>query len=326
MKWLKINDYVAFKEAINYYKNNNISKTQVAQKFGVNRKSIFFDKPELLNNYEYEFEDKIYALDEREKEIIQEYINTSATQQDIRRKYGTKPETLIHYLKIMNLPYDRKYKKEYNRNAFNEIKTEEDAYWLGFITADGYLNEERHFLNIKLGEKDMGHLEKFCHYLNAKPEEFIVKDKGGSNNLVYSVTFNSIELENNLKQYGLQQRKSTKENYYQVQTHLIRHYIRGIFDGDGGFIENNQKNRIDRIQIVGSLNILNSIKEEIEQYVVDVNPINVKQKELYVLLISGYNKIYKVSHWLYEDSNIYLDRKMIQYNRLKLEQQRHGRE
>lgn len=28
----------------------------------------------------------------------------------------------------------------YNKNAFNIIETEEDAYWLGFILADGYVS------------------------------------------------------------------------------------------------------------------------------------------------------------------------------------------
>ena len=30
-------------------------------------------------------------------------------------------------------------KYNYNKNAFNEIVTEEDAYWLGFLLADGYI-------------------------------------------------------------------------------------------------------------------------------------------------------------------------------------------
>lgn len=50
----------------------------------------------------------------------------------------------------------------YNKNAFNEIKTEEDAYWLGFLLADGYISGEndKPFIQIKLGVKDYSQLEK----------------------------------------------------------------------------------------------------------------------------------------------------------------------
>ena len=39
---------------------------------------------------------------------------------------------------------------EYNRHIFDQIDTEEKAYWLGFILADGYLNTNKHMLRIKI--------------------------------------------------------------------------------------------------------------------------------------------------------------------------------
>jgi len=50
---------------------------------------------------------------------------------------------------------------EYNRHIFDEINTSDKAYWLGFIIADGYLNDNKNMLRIKLGDKDKHHLEKF---------------------------------------------------------------------------------------------------------------------------------------------------------------------
>lgn len=50
---------------------------------------------------------------------------------------------------------------EYNRHIFDEINSSEKAYWLGFIIADGYLNEDKNMLRIKLGSIDKHHLEKF---------------------------------------------------------------------------------------------------------------------------------------------------------------------
>lgn len=50
----------------------------------------------------------------------------------------------------------------YNKNAFATIETEEDAYWLGFILADGYVSgpDKPAYLQIKLGIKDYAHLQK----------------------------------------------------------------------------------------------------------------------------------------------------------------------
>ena len=35
---------------------------------------------------------------------------------------------------------------KYNRNIFNKINSEDKAYWLGFITADGYIHKNKHML------------------------------------------------------------------------------------------------------------------------------------------------------------------------------------
>lgn len=43
----------------------------------------------------------------------------------------------------MGYDNSRRYQRNFNRNAFDKIETEADAYWLGFILADGYINEDR---------------------------------------------------------------------------------------------------------------------------------------------------------------------------------------
>src|ERR1700722_6649692 len=52
-----------------------------------------------------------------------------------------------------------------NEDYFSNIDTEEKAYWLGFIAADGgvYANK----LAINLGEKDELHLYKFIECINS---------------------------------------------------------------------------------------------------------------------------------------------------------------
>ena len=47
-----------------------------------------------------------------------------------------------------------------NSEFFSEINTEEKAYWLGFLTADGYLSREGR-LQLCLAEIDKSHIEKY---------------------------------------------------------------------------------------------------------------------------------------------------------------------
>ena len=58
-----------------------------------------------------------------------------------------------------------KYKR--NSDVFEKIDTEEKAYWLGFLYADGYINEKRKFVDIGLKRSDRGHLEKFRQFLES---------------------------------------------------------------------------------------------------------------------------------------------------------------
>ena len=53
----------------------------------------------------------------------------------------------------------------YNRHIFDNIDNEDKAYWLGFIIADGYLNDNKHTLRIKLGDIDKNHLIKFIYFI-----------------------------------------------------------------------------------------------------------------------------------------------------------------
>jgi hypothetical protein len=45
-------------------------------------------------------------------------------------------------------------KREIRHNFFNNINFEEQAYLLGFIFADGCVNEERHTLSININKQD----------------------------------------------------------------------------------------------------------------------------------------------------------------------------
>lgn len=52
----------------------------------------------------------------------------------------------------------RKRKYILNENYFESITTPEQAYWLGFLSADGYVNTAQGELELELQEQDQEHL------------------------------------------------------------------------------------------------------------------------------------------------------------------------
>ena len=62
-------------------------------------------------------------------------------------------------MQIFNIEIKNGYKKKYgyDRNKFSTIQTEEDAYWLGFFTADGCI-VGKIYVGINLAARDIDHL------------------------------------------------------------------------------------------------------------------------------------------------------------------------
>ena len=65
---------------------------------------------------------------------------------------------------------------KYNKKYFEVIDTEEKAYWLGFIAADGNVRKDFLKMRIELNIKDKNHLEKFKKSLDT-PNKGICKTK-----------------------------------------------------------------------------------------------------------------------------------------------------
>lgn len=217
----------------NYREEDSITK--VAEKYKIDRHTLSkYLKYNLENIFYSQFYDSYILFDEKEITAIKDFKNNHRTFSYIKNKYGYKNEIFKNKLKALDIDCERNYKNNFNRNAFNEINSEEDAYFLGFITADGYINEKRGFLSIKLNSRDEDILQKMLNYMEA---DFEINHKyhAVTHNLLSQIVFNSKKLTNTLSEkYNIHQNKSVKEiPYYSIKKELIKHYIRGYIDGDG---------------------------------------------------------------------------------------------
>ncbi len=285
------------------------SVTVISQMYGVDRHSITKHLQD-YHKYQYYYSNEYYYLSDEEMEPVIYYLeHQNEPMSAIVKKFHTKSETIQRRLRVIGEKYSRRYTRHFNRNAFNELTTEEDAYWLGFLLADGYINEDRGFIKITLGGQDKKHLFKFAKYMQEEnPELSIQQTIGGAkikNNICYTISFHCKNIVNNLvNKFNLKQRKSGNEHPIIIDdVELKKAYIRGMIDGDG-HIKNHY------FKYVGSLESCEYIKNFLQQFVdykEDCNYIYPHGK-IYSFELNN-QQVNKALKYIYNNANIYLDRK-----------------
>lgn len=301
-------------QALQYQRNNNTSLTKAAEQYGVDRHT--------LSAYtNFDFSKCVYDVDRRQYiQFTQKELQAIEDYQDgkvpsvlaVKQKYGfhgDKFRQMCRYVGVETRQDNKKY--HFNRNAFQTIQNEEDACILGLLTADGYICEVRSSVSLKIHIRDIDILHKINRYLEGNLPIHHSTHAQTKERLV-SLYISSAQIIQNLKQYGLHQAKSLKETFYQeMPEHLLRHYIRGLIDGDG-FITKKH----GHIGMCGSYDVLLNVSLQIAKHIdVEFEPerklrcetANRKQP-LWRFELSG-PAARAAMRWLYEGSNIHLDRK-----------------
>lgn len=126
-------------------------------------------------------------------------------------------------------------KWELNERAFDFIDNPDSCYWLGVITADGWVSGNR--IGLEVSVRDHGWLEQFKSFLsyegpiNVYPPSRSGRGNGGDRS---RLRFSSPYMVDRLKQLGLDNQKTLTADFCTViPVNNIRHYIRGLTDGDG---------------------------------------------------------------------------------------------
>lgn len=219
-------------------------------------------------------------------------------------------------------------KKTCSRDFFNVIDTEEKAYWLGFIFADGYISYSEknmkkgqlattYCTGIKLKWSDREHLKKFNKSISGNykvfkeinhPDGFRKQTTEAAKILVYSQ-----QMYNDLNKY-FDRDKTYTAKFPDIPENLIRHFIRGYFDGDGCFSLIDDK---IYIKFLGaSKDFHEGLKEVLKNnnFIFTSNSkINLHGTEMYYILINRNLEKIKFLDWIYQDCNVYLDRKYEKY-------------
>lgn len=122
----------------------------------------------------------------------------------------------------------RERKLKARDNYFNKIDTQSKAYWLGYLYADGNINKKEKAVH--LGSKDIEVITKFKKTLKSEYTLGKTQIKSGS---YYHTTIYSKQLVQDLIKHGVVPNKTFIIQFPKLRKNLIRHFIRGYFDGDG---------------------------------------------------------------------------------------------
>lgn len=221
-------------------------------------------------------------------------------------------------------PYNCEY------DFFKRIDTEEKAYWLGFICADGYvsINEKTNsgYVCIELQASDVDHLRKFNKSIGGN-YEITFRDRPcllhGSEKLHTScgIRIGSIDMANDMRNFGVCKDKTYTLQLPTIQNDLMKHFIRGFFDGDGCIYYHKSKGVVKHTRCnfdSVSYDFLEQLREflysqGINSYFSVLREADEQYATSYRLQIAGVEYTEKFLHYIYDDATIYLDRKYQRY-------------
>lgn len=209
-----------------------------------------------------------------------------------------------------------------NEEYFKVIDTEQKAYWLGFLYADGCVTENNSRGYIKamtmelgLSIKDVTHLDKFN---NSTSSNYTIKRKtvtlNGNKYEACRVTICNTNFCKFLISKGCTPRKSLSlifPNEDIVPKSLIRHFIRGYFDGDGCvcYASDKAKSKHYIYGFVGTMDILNNIQSVLCNEIGATKTKISEKGNAFQCSWGGRNNCVRFYEYIYKDATIWLDEK-----------------
>ena len=261
--------------------------------------------------------------------ILKMYTEDKVGCVTISKAIGFSQNTVINFLKKQNIAIrshrEASLKYSCNENFFDVIDTEEKAYWLGFMYADGYVTSSSLYSNgsvgLSLSVKDIEHIKRFKNDIqyDGNIKIYTTNKSSYKEGTQYCrVLINSPKLYQGAVKQGVVEHKTNILLEPDIAQHLIVHFIRGYFDGDG-CIARTQRSKgclSFAVKILGTDNILNYINDFIEEHLHKRVQKYYKRKPDQIvssLELGGNKDARKFLDVLYKNATVYLNRKYERY-------------
>ena len=262
--------------------------------------------------------------------LADEFLNSSISLTKMAVREGTTRQTLAKHFRELGVEIINKQNRlKFDNTVFDCIDTEEKAYWLGFIFADGYISSDslkgksRYLLEISLKASDKNHLDKFNKFMKHENANKVTIEDAKCGKVICKRCrwyVANKHLWETLNSYGCTPRKSLTlkfpdESIFKSKD-LIRHFIRGYFDGDGCFTRHIHHTIVSpAISFLGTKDFLDKI---LEYSKIEANYRHDKCYTEFTWTLEYHKEPgIELINYLYNNCTIYLDRKYKLYEFFK---------
>jgi intein/homing endonuclease len=217
--------------------------------------------------------------------------------------------------KVRHLPFKKKVKKYPINKDFFQKWTQEMAYILGFIAADGNISKHGRAHMIQLASDDKDIIYKIRKAIKSKAS--ILQRKRCNGKISYQLRFSDQTIFNDLLRLNITTRKSQNITPPEIPSKYVRHYLRGFFDGDGTVYSTKKAPLVTTWYTASE-----PMAKFIFSHITKVCP-EFKGRILITPTPTGTSKYYSITlckrdsrimfQYLYKNASIYLDRKYKKY-------------
>lgn len=178
-----------------------------------------------------------------EDQLVKEYVDGASLNACSRKYHIQIPEVrkilTNHGVHIRNRSEQNFYTNTSRAYAVNHAYfsklTQENAYYIGFLAADGNVSSRNNSISLSLAVIDTPFVEEYKKNLGIKaPIKFDTFSRGGFE--VANLTFSSAQAKRDLAKYSVVPRKTyIGTSMKNIPDEFKESFVKGYFDGDGSF-------------------------------------------------------------------------------------------
>jgi len=212
-------------------------------------------------------------------------------------------------------------KRTCNEAFFAAIDTEEKAYWVGFLAADGYVRDDRGTMQLRLARRDSHHVARLRQVLRSDHPiyEGTTRSGWGEQRHSYSELYiRSTRLVGDLARHGVVQRKSFTVRWpVFLEQSLLRHYLRGYMDGNGGFYVQNSSHAPGRLRLRFEVTSNRALLLGAQEFLVAtcglartrLSVTHPREPRICKMRYGAWRDVMEIFHLLYDSATVWLPRK-----------------